>query len=161
MAAEYINTKDVFAAIKGQIEDQLVSDDIDSVIVFGGSLEDAVESHFGQSVKHTVKAAVFFGFSDDNSSTLSGSGQPLRQEMQLDFYVIIRARGRGKYAADHDRLLDISDKMMFDVFNPENFTATMRARCPVMRFGGRRRIATGSLLMAHMLRFTATPKRSE
>lgn len=150
---DYYSTNEVLDAIAGQVRDQL-SSYVDDVVIFDGTLEDAVRSHLSQPTKASLKTFLFMALSDDTAENVSGAGLPIRTSHAVDFYVIVRSDGRTKYTKDRERLYDVSDALMYSVFDCPNRTTDYTARVAANIFGFRRRGAPAdSSLMAHQVRF--------
>lgn len=154
----YYATSEVMDAIAGQVRDQL-SAYLDDVVIFDGSLEDAVRAHMAQPTKAGLKTYLFMALSDDLPENVSGAGLPIRNSLAVDLYVIVRSDGRTKYTKDRERLYDVSDALMFSVFDCPNRTTDYTARVAANIFGFRRRGAPADpSLMAHQVRFIFKPR---
>lgn len=154
----YFSTAEVMDAIAGQVRDQL-SQYTDDVVIFDGSLEQAVEDHFGQATKSRLKTVVFLGLTDDLQDAISGAGIPIRNALMVDLVAVVRTDGKSRYTKDRERLYGLSDALVYTVFDCPNWTAGYTARVHANKFVLRRRAASDGDLMAHLVRFTFHPAR--
>ncbi len=156
--AAYYATSEVMEAIAGQIRDQL-SNYVDDVIIFDGTLQQAVEDNFSQATQGRLNTIIFIGLSDDISELLSGAGLPVRGSLIVDIYALVRSTGRSRYTKDRERLYDVSDALIYTVFDHNNATTDYRARVGAQTYEGRRRGASSDpSLMAHQIRFNFRPR---
>jgi hypothetical protein len=155
---DYYSTNEVLEAVAGQIRDQ-VSNYADDVIVFDGSLEQAIRDHFGQTTKSALKTVVFLALSEDIPDSISGAGLPIRNGLATDIYVIVRSDGRARYTKDRQRLYDVSDALIYTVFDCANRTEDYTSRVAANNFVLRRRgNPTDDSIMAHLIRFIFKPR---
>jgi hypothetical protein len=148
----------VFEAVKGQIE-RMLKNDIDACVIFDGTLQNAIDRHFGGRLPSNSSKVVFIGFSDAASDTQGGSGLPIREGLLVDVYVIVRSGANAKYEVDRQALWDISDVLVHDAFEFTNRHADLKACVASTVYQGRRRQETTSDVMAHLVRFVMHPQR--
>lgn len=149
---QYYATSEIMEAIAGQVRDQ-IGTYLDDVILFDGSLEQAINDHFSQPTKAGLKTILFIALSEDVADTLSGSGTPIRLGHLVDFFVVVRTDGKSRYTKDRERLYGVSDALMFTVFDCPNRAPEYIERVAAHRFQFRRRAAADGDLMAHLVRF--------
>lgn len=137
----------------------MLKDEIDACVIFDGTLQDALDRHFGGRLGANATKVVFIALSDAASDTQGGSGLPIREGLLVDAYVIVRSGATSKYDQDRKALFDISDSMTHDVFENSNRHAGFRACVASTVYQGRRRQATSSDIMAHLIRFVMHPQR--
>jgi hypothetical protein len=153
----YTTLNNTMDAIKGQIENQLGSE-LDSVVIFDGDLPVAVEQHFNTS--GVGKSMVFIGAPTSAPDRLNGCGLPLRQDHLIDIYVVVRADGRTRYTSDRERLFDLSDAIVFDVFECANRTTDFTETVHGVEYVRSTRIEqVGAALLARRHEFNMTPAR--
>lgn len=152
----YTSSNNVFDAVKGQLEQEL-SAYVDSFIIFDGALSVAIEQHFmtGQA-GNTV---VFIGMPGSSSPRLNGCGLPIHEDIQCDIYVVVNGKGKSRYTSDRERLWDISDRIVHNVFECAARAQDFKDAVTGVRFVARTRADTNELAMAHRIEFLLNPVR--
>lgn len=157
--ANYHSTAEVLDAIVGQVE-KTVGREADAVFKFIGSLNDAVQTHFGQSGGGDVKLAVAITLGEATSPNLSAGGEPLTLSLPVSMYVISRMK-RDTYEADTDRVLQNVDALTFDLFDCDKTTTDYKARVAGNSFSGWSPLITPDLnFMAFRVDWDIRPKRT-
>jgi|DEB0MinimDraft_6_1074348.scaffolds.fasta_scaffold130890_2 hypothetical protein len=133
----YTSSNHIFEAIAGQIDSQL-SDKVGGVVIFDGDLTQAIEQHLNES--GLGDTTIFVGMPESTAETLDGCGLPMREMLAVDVYVVVRAKGRSRYGIDRERLWDITDSVVNDVFSCDNRTTLFRERVYGLQFVRRARM---------------------
>jgi len=153
----YYATSNVMEAIAGQIRDQL-GGYVDDIVIFDGSVEQAVSDHFEQPSKSRLKGVIMLTLSEDVPDSLSGAGLPIRNGLMVDILVLVRSDGKSRYTKDRERLYGLSDALMYTTFDCPNRRQEYTDRVAANNFQFRRRAAAGGDLMAHLVRFIFKPR---
>lgn len=148
----YTSSNDIFEAFAGQLDSQL-GDTVDGVVIFDGDLTQAVEQHLNES--GLGDTTIFVGMPETTAENLDGCGLPMRETTAVDVYIIVRAKGRSRYGVDRERLWDISDKVVHEVFTCSARTPLFRDRIYGLKFVRRSRLqAQTPDLLATRVEFT-------
>jgi hypothetical protein len=148
----YTSSNDIFEVFAGQI-DQHLRGSIDGVIIFDGDLSQAIEQRLNES--GLGDTTVFVGLPESTAERLDGCGLPLRETIAVDVYIVVRAKGRSRYGADRERLWDITDKIVHDVFTCDNRTPEFKEKVYGLKFQRRARMqAATPELLANRVEFT-------
>lgn len=157
--ATYHSTAEVLDAIVGQVE-KTVGRETDATFKFIGSLNDAVQSHFGQRGGADVKLVVAITLGEVTSPNLTANGNPLTLAMPVSMYVVSRMK-RATYEEDTDRVLQVIDALTFDAFDCDKTTSDYKARVAGNRFQGWAPLVTPDLnFMAFRVDWEIRPKRT-
>ncbi len=148
----------MFEAIEGQLK-KMLKNDIDDCVIFDGTLQNAIDRHFGGRLASGSSKVVFIGFSDASSDTQGGSGLPIREGILVDIYAIVRSGTNAKYNIDRKALLDIADAITHDAFDIDNRTSDFKDCVASTVYQGRRRQETSPDVMSHLVRFVVHPQR--
>lgn len=157
----YISTNTVLNKIRKRIRNQMGAD-LSDVVIFDGDLADAVEQRASASLKSKNGFAfVFFGFSEEDPRNLSGAGHPLRDNLEIDFFVIVRAQGKTRLTRDREWLNDLSDTLKWAVFEKANDDCDLYGASGIQQaiYAGRSRVITTPEVLSHLVRFTIIPRR--
>ena len=152
----YTATNDVFDAIVGQIKQELAHE-VDNVLIFDGTLNDALTQHFNSSGLN--KSVIFIGSPQEDPLRLDGCGLPLQSNVYADVYVVVRAQGKTRYTVDRERLWDLSDQLIHSTFTCTNRATDFSAVITNIEFARRIRMETEGSLLAHKIEFIVRPKR--
>lgn len=151
-----VSTNNVFEALIGEAE-RRVGDDVDRVVRFEGTLSEAIVANFAQG--GTGSSIVFMTLSDASPDTQSAYGTPIREGLLVDISVVVRLGGRGKYQADINRLCDVSDTIVHDLFENTLRSADARKAYHGTQYVGRYRQPIGEGFISHLIRYVITPAR--
>ena len=136
-----------------------MSEYVDSVVIVDGAIERAVADQFMQPMRATeVKAVIMLALTEDVPDNISGAGLPIRNGLLVDVYCVVRPDGKSRYTTSRERLYDISDALMYSVFDCPNRETDFSARVAVANFISRRRAVTDGELLAHLVRFNFKPR---
>jgi hypothetical protein len=152
---DQVSTNNVFEAIKGEIQRKI--DGLDSVVIFDGNLSDAIVSHFG--TRNAGSRAVFIGLADGSNESNSGYGVPVREGLLVDIYVVVRVLGSSKLESDREAFWDISDRIVFDLFEFSDRSSDAKIAFGATNYLNRVRQGGPSDYMAHLIRFNVIPQR--
>lgn len=153
------STNSVLEAVKGQVE-KVASDYIESVFIFDGPLQTAINSHLGQPTTQGMNTFAFIAFSDELPLDISASGAPLTTGLYIDINVVVRATGRTRYVQDLQRLYDAVDCVAQDVFclGCDNLHPDYKSVIVRTQFERRQRLTTEGDIFAHVVRIMVKPK---
>jgi hypothetical protein len=152
----YTSSNDVFDAVGGQI-DRFFGGEVDSVVIFDGELWQAIEQRANESGIGDV--TIFIGMPQTTPERLDGCGLPLREDVEVDIYVIVRASGRSRYTASRELLWDITDQMVHSVFTCTERSTDFKSVIMGWAFNRRIRMDANPDYLAHKVEFTAKPVR--
>ena len=135
-------------------------DSVGGVFIFDGNITEALTAHVGQPVYARMSSFIFFGLSDHIATATSGTGNPLRTEILIDVYVVVRASGASRYLTDRERLNDICDIVIQDTFCGDCTALgdNYRANINATSFDSRSRRDTGDAVLSHLIRYRVSPK---
>ena len=152
----YTSSNNVFSAISGQI-DRFFGGEVDSVVIFDGNLSQAIEQRMNESGMGDV--TIFIGMPQTTPERLDGCGLPLREDVEVDIYVIVRASGRSRYTAHRELLWDISDRLVHSTFTCSERADDFKDLIIGFTFSRRVRMESNPDYLAHRVEFTAKPVR--
>jgi len=152
----YTPTNDVFDAIAGQI-DRFFGGEVDSVIIFDGELDQAIEQRMNESGMGAV--TIFIGMPQSTPNKLDGCGLPLREDIGVDIYVVARASGRSRYTADRELLWDVTDRLVHSAFTCDERATDFTSAIHGWAFERRVRMASSPDYLSSRVEFTAKPAR--
>jgi len=156
----YHSTQEVLDAIHGQVEKTL-GDAVDSVVQFHGTLDQAIDSHFGQSAGTGAHSIVVVSLTEGNAGIVTGSGIPLYMEEIVNIHVVTRGR-RGDYKGMSSRLIEIADALTFDLFDQDNKHQDVLDRVAAHNFVSRRARPTNDPnAMAFLVTWNIKPRRAD
>ena len=156
----YHSTQEVLDAIHGQVEKTL-GDAADSVVQFHGTLDQAIDSHFGQSAGTGVHSFVLISLSEGTPGVVTGSGIPLYMEEIVNIHIVSRGR-RGDYKGMSSRLIEIADALTFDLFDQDNKHQDVLDRVAAHNFVSRRARPTNDPnAMAFLVTWNIKPRRAD
>jgi len=150
------STNTVFEVIKGEIAKQL-GDSLDDVLIFDGTLNSAIEEHFG-TVRRGAGRVVFVTLTDGSSNATSGYGVPVRDTLLVDIYIVFRVQGRGRYERVREDLWDVSDHIVRELFVQTNCDTKTNSVLAGRNFISRSRQLTRDDIMTHLIRYEITPQ---
>lgn len=159
MSVEYKSLNEILNTVKGQL-DTVVSESVDQIVLFDGTLQQAINDHFGPGTKPGIKSIIFVAQTDISPESMAGSGLALRDGILIDIYPVIRSSGRSRYEGDREALNDLSDLIWHEAFHHTNTRDEFKSRIGSMQSQARVRQATGDGVLAHLVRFLCIPKRS-
>jgi len=160
MSVTFIPTFDVLSIICAQAKSQI--EDIDNSVIFDGPLQDAIDAQFGQSLRASVgKAILFAGMSVDQPLVKAGSGAAIRSSLAVDLYIAVRKRGVDSYLKDVEKILTLSDRLVFEAFDTSVWGEDFKSMIGSMSLRARTRQDTAAAAFAHRQTWDVVPLRKK